>query len=114
VFPWGPDWDARAEPWWGNTFESRLGQPTAVGMYPAGAAPTGALDMAGTVWEWCLNKSETPKVTGSSARDFDFRVLRGGSWDLNQVNARSADRGRLFPNFLSYFIGFRVVCVAHP
>ena len=62
VFPWGADWDAKAEPWRANTFESRLGQATAVGMYPAGASPTGARDMAGTVWEWCLNKFDTPKV----------------------------------------------------
>jgi formylglycine-generating enzyme required for sulfatase activity len=110
VFPWGPDWDARAEPWRGNTFESRLGQPTAVGMYPAGAAPTRALDMAGTVWEWCLNKFETPKATSSDARDFDRRALRGGSWYFLQGSARSALRFGGLPNSRYDFVGFRVVC----
>ena len=33
--PVGSKWHAKAEPWRANTFESRLGQTTAVGMYPA-------------------------------------------------------------------------------
>jgi hypothetical protein len=42
VFPWGADWDVKQEHWRANTFESRLWQPTAVGMYPTGATPSGA------------------------------------------------------------------------
>ncbi len=80
VYPWGSDWDPRQEPFRANSFESRLGAATAVGMYPAGASPAGVLDMAGTVWEWCLNKHENPRVTASGRPDFDRRVLRGGSW----------------------------------
>ena len=53
-------------------------------MYPAGASPTGALDMAGTVWEWCLNKFASPEVTPPRHDDFYFRVPRGGSWSINQ------------------------------
>jgi formylglycine-generating enzyme required for sulfatase activity len=92
VFPWGPDWDAKKEPWRANTFESRLGQPTAVGMYPAGASPVGALDMVGTVWEWCLNKFDSPGVTQSRADDFERRVLRGGSWYAARYRARGQPR----------------------
>jgi formylglycine-generating enzyme required for sulfatase activity len=110
VFPWGPDWDPEQEPWRANTFESRLGQLTAVGMYPAGVSPVGALDMGGTVWEWCLNKFKAPEVTRSGARDFDERVLRGGSWVGDQVNVRAAYRNRLDPSNRDYFVGFRVVC----
>jgi formylglycine-generating enzyme required for sulfatase activity len=110
VFPWGPNWDAKAEPWRANTFENRLGQPTAVGMYPAGASPVGACDMAGTVWEWCLNKFKTPEVMHSGARDFDDRVLRGGSWINDQVYARAASRNRNSPSDRVNLIGFRVVC----
>ena len=29
-------------------------------MYPASASLTGALDMADTVWEWCLNHYDSP------------------------------------------------------
>jgi formylglycine-generating enzyme required for sulfatase activity len=113
VFPWGIDWDVNQEPWRANTFESRLGQPMAVGMYPAGAAPTGALDMAGQVWEWCLNKFDGPEDSGSRADDFDYRVLRGGSWSGGWRIARSANRFRYDPDFRSGYIGFRVVCVAN-
>jgi hypothetical protein len=44
----------------------------------------------------------------------DFaRVLRGGSWNNNQDNARSANRNRNNPNNRNNNIGFRVVCVSH-
>lgn len=112
VFPWGPNWDPKAEPWLANTRESQLGQVTAVGMYPAGASPTGALDMGGTIWEWCLNKFDGPKfeVTQSCADDFDLRAMRGGSWNNWQGNADVGNRGgRNAPNFPYIFIGFRVV-----
>ncbi len=100
VYPWGGrDWDPEQEPHRANTFESRLGQATAVGMYPAGASPQGALDMAGTVWEWCLNKFDTPEVGESGDDDFDLRVLRGGSWYNDRVGARSAIRYRFNPNY---------------
>jgi len=113
VFPWGNDWDPKSEPFRANTFESRLGTSTAVGMYPAGASPADVLDMAGTVWEWCLNKHDKPNITASRNRDFDRRVLRGGSWNNNQDNARSADRNRNNPNNRNNNIGFRVLCASH-
>jgi formylglycine-generating enzyme required for sulfatase activity len=115
VFPWGADRDVNQEPWRANTFESRLGQPTAVGMYPAGATLRQAAirDMAGTVWEWCLNKFDGPEDAGLRADDFDHRVMRGGSWVNPQDFARSAYRIRSGPNFRINYIGFRMVCVAH-
>ena len=56
------------------------GSVTAVGMYPTDASSTGALDMVGTVRSGACKGSRDCKVTRSSARDFDFRVLRGGPW----------------------------------
>ena len=55
VYPWGRVWAPAQEPWRANTIESDLNHSTAVGLYPAGASPVGAEDMAGTIWEWCLN-----------------------------------------------------------
>jgi hypothetical protein len=43
---------------------------------------------------------------------FCLRVLRGGSWNNNQDNARSANRNRNNPNNRNNNIGFRVVCSA--
>jgi len=53
-------------------------------MYPDGASPCGALDMAGNVWEWIASWYDEEK-TGW--------VLRGGSWNYSQDYARCSVRG---------------------
>jgi formylglycine-generating enzyme required for sulfatase activity len=59
---------------------------TAVGSYPAGASPYGALDMAGNVWEWVNNwysgtyYSQSPASNPTGPASGDYRVLRGVSW----------------------------------
>jgi formylglycine-generating enzyme required for sulfatase activity len=106
LYPWGTEPDtARA-----NTSESHLVRTTAVGMYPYGAAPCGALDMSGNVWEWILHRNEgkmdKEMIPSSTA------FVRGGSFlsplDLARVSSyRKEDkdsRGSLF--------GFRVVASA--
>jgi formylglycine-generating enzyme required for sulfatase activity len=78
-------------------------------MYPAGGSPAGVLDMAGTVWEWCLNLFDPPDETKFSTSN-DSRVLRGGSWFSDRAYARAALRFKEDPGNRSYVIGFRVVC----
>ena len=47
-YPWGNDApDGRR-----LNYNNQVGTTTAVGAYPPGASPYGALDMAGNVWEW--------------------------------------------------------------
>jgi Uncharacterized conserved protein len=111
TYPWGADRDPGAEPWRANTFESDLGRSTAVGLYPLGASPTDLLDLAGTVWEWCVNQFDDPGVTEFSTSNAP-RVLRGGSWYASQDGARSAARFRDFPDDRNSNVGFRVVCLS--
>jgi predicted phosphodiesterase len=79
-----------------------VGDPTPVGIYPAGATPEGLLDLAGNVWEWCLdvfdNKLyETLAKQGTvtnpvNATGVGPRVLRGGAFARTPWYLRAADR----------------------
>ena len=108
--------DGREYPW-GNEYISDyaninetiyLRQTSAVGLYPSGGTPEGVLDLAGNVWEWCLNDSDMPENTALEGDD--PRVLRGGSWFGSPVFARASFRHRFDPGFRDSRIGFRVVC----
>lgn len=133
TYPWGLGWDPPREQWRANTFEGRLGRSTAVGMYPAGASAAEVLDMAGTLWEWCLNEFDDPYKTvfprskedqgalgDAQNRNYDvgFRVryleeqraLRGGSWDNELEFARSHTRMRNYLQNRNNNVGFRVMC----
>jgi formylglycine-generating enzyme required for sulfatase activity len=76
-------------------------------MYPDGAAVCGALDMAGNLWEWCLNDYE--KLTQISLHNGESKVLRGGAFDLDHEYARTSSRNYDNPNSGHYYSGFRVV-----
>ena len=108
-FPWG----SRYQPGMANVNEKldKLGpwyleQTTAVGVYPQGGSAEGVLDLAGNVWEWCLNESDEPPRTAPGGDA--FRVLRGGSWDFRPQGCRAADRSGLPPVYRDNIIGFRV------
>jgi len=106
TYPWGSAWqESRA-----NTWESRLGRTTAVGMYPAGACALGVLDLAGNVWEWCLSEYNDARRTrgGIGAR----RVVRGGSWRNARGGARCASRNGDGPGSRSANLGLRLVCLS--
>lgn len=105
-YPWGvEDVDNRA-----NTVESDLGRMVAVGLYPSGASLQQVMDLAGNVWEWCQNQYDQPKEIGEGGDA--QRVLRGGSWYGNRELSRCAYRFYNHPNYRSYYVGFRVVCVS--
>ena len=106
TYPWGTDWVEGCA----NTYESHLSRTTAVGMYPRGASVQNVRDLAGNVWEWCLNKHDQPR-DGDLGSDAP-RVVRGGSWDFNRVNARCAYRSHGHPVYRGGDIGFRVVRVS--
>ena len=118
VYPWGDTWDPEKC----NYFYDSLypGYQTApVGSYPSGASPYGCQDMAGNVWEWCMDwydenyYSQTPPGGWSDPQgpsSGSDRVLRGGSWYNSQVTCcRCAFRTSYAPNstFWGSF-GFRL------
>ncbi|MGH7186853.1 MAG: formylglycine-generating enzyme family protein, partial [Pseudomonadota bacterium] len=106
-YPWTGPWDAAKL----NSVESGLMRTTAVGLFPAGAAPCGALDMAGNSWEWCLNKYRDAQDTGIGGQD--ERNTRGGSWLFNPNSCRAAYRDRYNPGYRLDYLGFRV-CLSSP
>lgn len=94
-------------------------QTTTVGKFPANRY--GLYDMHGNVWEWCAdhwhgNYGDAP-VDGSCWQDqyFFACVLRGGAWNAQAVNCRSASRIWEAASEQSNHIGFRVTCaIAKP
>jgi sulfatase modifying factor 1 len=115
IYPWGDVWN----PGNANTRAAGVGYPQAVGTYPTGASPYGALDMAGNVWEWVTGLydrtyySYAPAVNppGPSAGTGE-RILRGGAWDSWPAQARTS-----FRNATHFFgpnlrVGFR--CARDP
>jgi formylglycine-generating enzyme required for sulfatase activity len=106
-YPWGRDWDSEKA----NTTESGLSRTTAVGLYPKGASPVGALDMSGNVMEWCLNEYNKPKNVEVSSSE--TRVVRGGSWGYVRSYARAASRNDFRgPGFRHGSFGFRLCCAS--
>ncbi len=94
-YPWG---DAEPNPELLN-FAGNVGVPTPVGIYPAGAAPGGHLDMSGNVWEWNRDLYEE---RGS------VRVIGGGGWNSSAHYCRSAFRDFYPPGRLGRYLGFRL------
>jgi hypothetical protein len=105
VYPWGKDFDSSRC----NTDENGFEQTTPVDKYPTGKSPYGVYDMAGNVWEWCLNEYDNPGNVGLAGSE--RRVLRGGAWSVDPFYARTDFRNRHRPSDRAGADGFRVVCV---
>lgn len=91
-YPWGDDWrDDHAAT--AEDQETRGWQWTVpVGCYPAGAAPCGALDMAGNVSEWTASMWQSYPGAEEAFTDEDWRALRGGSHRDDSTNVHCGVR----------------------
>lgn len=91
-YPWGDAW----APERANSSESRLGQPSPVGIYPYGATPDGLYDLAGNIYEWTLSIYRPyPYIAADGREDVEsdgLRVYRGGSWYVTGNRLRCAFR----------------------
>lgn len=106
LYPWGTLWDPRHC----NSAESHLKTIVAVGLYPNGAAPCGALDMCGNVGEWCLNVYDNIDYVGLEAPSHHQRCQRGGSFEDNQGHLNAMHRFYDIPSRRMPHQGFRLIC----
>ena len=101
----------------GTTVEGPYKKKTApVGSYAAN--PWGFFDMHGNVLEWCndwYDAYPNGLVTDSTGPASGVcRVLRGGGWDGDARDCRSAYRAGILPGFRNFSYGFRLCCSAGP
>ncbi len=123
-YPWG-DRDGRGDlanfadrntvfAWSDRTIDDGFPESSPVGSFPLGASPFGIEDMAGNVWEWCLDFFEPyrgkPKINPRGAVSGAKRVYRGGSWKSRFNSLRATTRGSNVPNYSCNDLGFRIVC----
>lgn len=109
LYPWG---DATPNPNLLN-FKADVGDTTAVGNYPAGASPYGALDMAGNLWEWVADwyshsyYASSPAANPPGPAPQAYHACRGGSWNSAAEMVRTAARGNADPGRCDGIVGIR-------
>jgi formylglycine-generating enzyme required for sulfatase activity len=100
--------------WSDREIDDGYPESSPVGAFPFGASPFGIEDLAGNVWEWCLDYFEPyrgiAKVNPRGPTAGAKRVLRGGSWKSRFNSLRATTRSSNIPNYSCNDLGFRIVC----
>lgn len=100
--------------WRDPLIDDGFAESAPVGNYPRGVSPFGIEDMAGNVFEWCLDFFEVYKskecVNPRGPSSGTKRMYRGGSWKSRAGNLRTTARNFNLPEYSSNDVGFRVLC----
>jgi formylglycine-generating enzyme required for sulfatase activity len=122
IFPWEGGFDANrlnhcdrnCPTSWANLgIDDGYGFTAPVGNYLDGASWTGALDMAGNVWEWVNDWYQSgyyetsPGINPLGPETGTKRVLRGGSWIDDEKKVTSFVRYQGSPEGSNNTLGFR-------
>ena len=111
LYPWGNRWNESKC----NNVKNSGHKKKPVGSFPDGASPYGLLDMAGNVWEWCLDWFQSDYYSVSPGKDprgpssGEERVLRGGCFANESEKLRTVMRQSLSPGTRTNSVGFRCV-----
>jgi formylglycine-generating enzyme required for sulfatase activity len=123
-YPWG-NYEGRGDlanfadkntvfAWSDREIDDGYPESSPIGSFPLGASSFGMEDMAGNVWEWCVDYFEpyrgAPKVNPRGPKTGAKRVHRGGSWKSRFNSLRTTARGSNVPSFLCNDLGFRIAC----
>jgi len=102
TYPWGEPMGY--EKGFANTCDFMECKTNPVLELDQGMSPYGCYDMAGNVWEWCMQKNVSRHSTQ--------RIVRGGSWMNYLVHAKCVFRNSFDPSERYLAVGLR--CVEAP
>lgn len=123
-FPWGDRLEAndlanfadanKKLPWANHALDCGFEMTSPVGSFPRGASAFGLEDMAGNVWEWCLDclapyrgrECSHPQGPLGGAK----QIQRGGSWKSRSASLRTSARAANSPAYSANDVGFRILC----
>ncbi|MCD4657699.1 MAG: SUMF1/EgtB/PvdO family nonheme iron enzyme, partial [Planctomycetes bacterium] len=115
-YPWGDDVPTYRH----ASFKigKRIVIPGKIGSYRLGNSYFGIKDMAGNVWEWCLDNYHFDRINYGDAvvsiNPCDFRVskkkvIKGGCYNSNAKTIKISSRRGINPELVYSLIGFRCV-----
>jgi formylglycine-generating enzyme required for sulfatase activity len=124
IFPWGARLDAghyanyaearTSFAWSDPRIDDGFAESSPVGSYHRGASPFGIEDLAGNVYEWCLDFFDVyrgqNRVNPRGPAHGTKRIYRGGSWKSRAASLRASARAFNAPEYVANDVGFRVVC----
>lgn len=93
-YPWGNE---EVDPERANYDKTGIGTTSPVGCFLKGNTESGLFDMAGNIWEWCMDE------WGAD------RIVRGNAWSGYAGHCWAAHSGRFVPGSRYEDLGFRLV-----